>query len=194
MTGLAAAAAVGAATAGAVTLAGHDERGAATWASSEPLRKALLVAPAQPSPERDAATEAEENRPAQLGFPAPSESRVGSAGRALAEFMAAWRDRRVSIMETWTAVDAGVDTRRWLVRRYGPWRLRGWAIRDRRRLARPDALRYEVTIAVRTLPDPALRRRDLSLRVVRRAGDGSPAGATGRWGVDPLPPLDQAIR
>lgn len=165
-----------------------------TPASREPLRKAPLLNRAQePRDDERAPTqdpEAKEGRAAQLGFAQPGEFRVGTPERALASFMKAWRERRWTVMETWTAAESGPDARRSaLRRRFGPFRLRGWRVVARSRAKPPGAFDFDVEVAYRTLLDPVLRRVPLDFRVARRTAAGEASATRGSWGVDPLPRL-----
>ena len=130
-------------------------------------------------------TEAEEARPVQLPLPAPRLSAAGSPGRALAEYLDAWHDRAWDRMALWAsaswrqAVPDEAESRL-LRRRYGTYRLRGWAVRARE--SEPSVARFRVLVAYRDIAPEIVRER-LRFVVVREDAAGRPLEQGGRWGV-----------
>ena len=146
--------------------------------------------PAQPAEEAAQVTtgsaETEEAGTGQLGFPRPEQFRPNGAERALAEFMAAWRDRAWGRMATWTA--EGFQLRhprpaRELRRLYRTRWLRGYDVR--RMSLHPARAVAQVLIEFRNVR-PQLRRQLLRLRLWREKPDGQLSADRGTWGVDPL--------
>ena len=130
-------------------------------------------------------TPPEEAGVAQLPFRPPSTYALGTPERALASFLAAWRDQHWTRMATWSALEWRRQTDRpadWLAQRFGGRRPHGFLIQSR--IRRPGTARYRVLVEYRALP-PQLRREVLALPVVR-PGDEQLRTAPGlRWGVDP---------
>jgi hypothetical protein len=155
-------------------------------------RRAAPLSPPPPVPAKPAKPAgtgrepaAEEDRPAQLGMPAPSGIRPGTPERALARFMEAWRDRQWERMATWTAVfwrrqrpHPGATLRA----RFGAKRLRGYSIVAKR----PGRIISGMTVLIeyRGLK-PRLQRGRLRLRVLREDRAGRLVESGGRWGVAP---------
>lgn len=167
------------------------ERGAKT----ERLITRPALTPPPPAPTRSPpegqknaapGAEAEEQRSAQLGFPRPTRYARGTARRALAEFVAAWRARSYERMATWA-------TPSWRKLQRRPVdRLREKL--DRRRLLgwRPIAVeggsvlkRIRFTIAFRSRLRPTVRRQTFVARMLRERPSGVITSSGGVWGVDP---------
>lgn len=129
--------------------------------------------------------EAEEGRAPQLPFKPRGAFGAGTPARALASFMAAWRDRHWSRMVTWTAAawsEFAPRPAEQLAHRFGGRRPHGYLILSR--LRSEAEVRYRVLVEHRALR-PRLLRETIALRLLHSQIPRRGTAPGLRWGVDP---------
>jgi len=141
--------------------------------------------PASAGKDRRGPTVIGESRAMRLPFRPPGAYGAGTPERALAAFMAAWRDRHWSRMATWTAaawLGTALRPAQQLADRFGGRRPHGYLVLSR--IRRTAEARYRLLVAYRGLR-PAVLRETVAIRVLhdQRPRSGTAPGL--RWGVDP---------